>query len=189
MIDDHLHESPPSNPSLLKNRIFVPVVLNNTMFSVTLRRTSTIRKLHGEILLGQVVQRRPELSVNCRLLSSHQQSPWKDPRQQQVNVWDSRWRITPNYCCVNLANNNKYRIQDGVIRLASSGSTSLQFQRRWFSDKNQPKTEEKQEPGRLSRIVPALRQRVTHFNTGDLMSVYVIFVFILVIIFSPFIAK
>jgi hypothetical protein len=186
LIDDNLHESRPSNPSLLKNRICGPVVLNNTMFQVALRRPSTIRKLHGEILQ---VQRRPTLSVNSRLLSSHQLSPWNEPRQQQINLWDSRWRIAPNYSCVNLASTNKYRIQDGVIRLAPSGVTSLQSQRRWFSDKKQPKTDEKQEPGRLGRIVPALRQRVTHFNTGDLMSVYVIFVFILVIIFSPFIAK
>jgi hypothetical protein len=157
------------------------------MFQVALRRTSAIRKQPGEILLP-AVQRAPGLVGNLRLLSSQQLPPWKDLRKQQINAWDS-CRIAPNNCFVNLPS-TKYRfmIQDGVI-IAPSGFTSLQFQRRWFSDKKKPSLEEKQEPGRLSRIVPALRHRVTHFNTGDLMSVYVIFVLILVIIFSPFIAK
>jgi hypothetical protein len=38
-------------------------------------------------------------------------------------------------------------------------------------------------------FVPALRQRVTHFNSGDLVSVYGIIVLILLIVFSPFVAR
>jgi ABC-type antimicrobial peptide transport system permease subunit len=37
--------------------------------------------------------------------------------------------------------------------------------------------------------VPALRQRVTEFNTGDLVSVYGIVLLIVAIVFAPFIAK
>lgn len=152
------------------------------MFQVALRRTLPVRKLHREIFLPSL-QRAPGLRASLRLLSSQQLPPWKELRKQQITAWDS-CRIAPSNGCLNLSSTTySYIIQDGVT------IAPLGVQRRWFSDKKQSNAQEKQEPGRLSRIVPALRQRVTDFNTGDLMSVYVIFVFILVIIFSPFIAK
>ena len=83
------------------------------------------------------------------------------------------------------------RINVGRFRYNSS-SVSLPFhqQRRCFSDEKPPTPKKAvEEPGRLRQIVPALRQRVTYFNTGDLMSVYAIVVLILVIVFSPFIAR
>ena len=66
-----------------------------------------------------------------------------------------------------------------------------QQQLRSFSDEkpNQPPQKLSEDSGGLSKIVPALRQRVTYFNTGDLMSVYAIAILILVVVFSPFIAR
>jgi hypothetical protein len=85
-------------------------------------------------------------------------------------------------------NKSNIPIHHGGYR--STSASWLIHQRRWFSDETQPPPKKVQEqPGQLSRIVPAIRQRVTHFNTGDLMSVYAIVVLILVIVFSPFIAR
>ena len=88
------------------------------------------------------------------------------------------------------------RVNYGSFQINHGGykSTSVSWlshhQRRCFSDEKPPPPKKvEEEHGRLSQIVPALRQRVTYFNTGDLMSVYAIVVLILVIVFSPFIAR
>lgn len=87
-------------------------------------------------------------------------------------------------------NKSKIQINHGGYRSTSASASWLIHQRRWFSGETQPPPKKAQEePGQLSQIVPAIRQRVTHFNTGDLMSVYAIVVLILVIVFSPFIAR
>lgn len=156
------------------------------MFQAALRRTvPTTRRGPCDFLLAP---RPTGLSMtNWRLLSSFPLLPNSlHPRKQKLYTIDVS-RINCSYLSLN---NN---LITGGYR-STSGYTSLQFQRRWFSDKQPPKEgktqpKEGEEPGRLSGIVPSLRQRVTDFNTGDLVSMYGIFGLILLIVFSPFIVN
>lgn len=145
------------------------------MFRVAIRRLSPKRWNHYSIIEGH---RFPGLS-NFRLISSFEPAYSEQSRKKHPAIHLGSCRI--NY--------STFQIIPGGY---STSAPVLYHQRRWFSDEKPPAPppqKAQEEPGRLSQIVPALRQRATYFNTGDLMSVYTIAVLILVIIFSPFIAR
>lgn len=146
------------------------------MFQVAFRRLAPKRWHHYSLIEGN----RFTGPSNFRLISSFEPAYSLQPRKKHH-------ASQLGNCRVNFSN---FQIIHGGY---SRSFPLLHHQRRWFSDEKPPpppppkKTQE--EPGRLSQIVPALRQRATNFNTGDLMSVYAIAVLILVIIFSPFVAR
>lgn len=143
------------------------------MFQVAVRRLAPKRWHHHNLVEGN----RFTGPSHFRLISSFEPANSIQPRKKYHAIQLGSCRI--NY-------SNIQMIRGGYSR----SFPFLHHQRRWFSDEKPPPLKKAQEePGRLSQIVPALRQRATNFNTGDLMSVYAIAVLILVIIFSPFVAR
>jgi hypothetical protein len=160
------------------------------MFQASLRKSSAAKRFSASSLPRLVCYPRHgpslatwrQLSSSSRLLSDS-----ADRRASRTYSIDLSTRVNYSFTSLNNGLLLPGRLSQGIVS----------HQRRHMSsdDKKQkpPVTTsapvDAEETGRLGGIVPALRQRVTEFNTGDLVSVYGIVLLIVAIVFAPFIAK
>lgn len=159
------------------------------MFTASLRKSSAVKRFSASSLiprLGGYQQHGPSLA-NWRQFSSSSRLLSDAADRRASRTFGISTRV--NYGFISLNN--------GLLLPGRLSQGILSHQRRYLNsdDKKQKppvKTSDpvsSEETGRLGGIVPALRQRVTEFNTGDLVSVYGIVLLIVAIVFAPFIAK